>query len=161
MKNPSFAVFDIENFCLSISSELFNKTIKFASENCTISENNLSVIMQSRQTLLFHDKQPWVKKNRNRKLWCPHGLSWWSWILWTSWMLYLKQPKHCHEKETCSIIPRWRSRYYEKYVRNRKKIFKDCDLNISIKTNLKSMDFLHIRLHLRDNTYQTYRKPNS
>ena len=42
-----------------------------------------------------------------------------------------------------------------------KKIFKDCDLNISIKTNLKSMDFLHIRLYLRDNTYQTYRKPNS
>ena len=73
MKNPSFAVFDIENFCLSISSELFNKTIKFASENCTISENNLSVIMQSRQTLLFHDKQPWVKKTRTENFDVPMG----------------------------------------------------------------------------------------
>ena len=41
------------------------------------------------------------------------------------------------------------------------KIFKDCGLNIAIKTNLKSVDFLDIRLNLRDNTYQPYRKPNS
>ena len=36
------------------------------------------------------------------------------------------------------------------------KIFKDCGLNITIKTNLTSVD-----LNLRDNTYQPYRKPNS
>ena len=59
-------MFDIENFYPSISLELFNKTIKFASEKWTISENDLSTIMKSRQTLLFHEKQPWVKKNRNR-----------------------------------------------------------------------------------------------
>ena len=41
------------------------------------------------------------------------------------------------------------------------KIFKDCGLNITMKTNLKSVDFLDIRLNLRDNTYQPYRKPNS
>ena len=41
------------------------------------------------------------------------------------------------------------------------KIFKDCGLNITIKTNLTSVDFLDIRLNLRDNTYQPYRKPNS
>ena len=41
------------------------------------------------------------------------------------------------------------------------KIFKDCGLNITIKTNLTSVDFLDICLNLRDNTYRSYRKPNS
>ena len=41
------------------------------------------------------------------------------------------------------------------------KIFKDCGLNIPIKTNLTSVDVLDIRLNLRDNNYQPYRKPNS
>ena len=54
-------MFDIENFYPSITLELLNNAIKFASEKCTISENELSIIMQSRQTLLFYDKQPWVK----------------------------------------------------------------------------------------------------
>ena len=40
-------------------------------------------------------------------------------------------------------------------------IFKDCSLNITIKTNLTSLDLLDICLNLRDSTYQTYRKPNS
>ena len=47
-RNSSFVVFDIENFNLSISLELFNNAIKFASEKCTISENDLPIIMQSR-----------------------------------------------------------------------------------------------------------------
>ena len=32
--------------------------------------------------------------------------------------------------------------------------FKDCALNITIKTNLTSFNFLDIHLNLRDNTYQ-------
>ena len=45
-RNSSFVVFDVENFNPSISLELFNNTIKFASEKCTISENDLSIIIQ-------------------------------------------------------------------------------------------------------------------
>ena len=48
--------------------------------------------------------------------------------------------------------------------RKRKQIielFKDCGVNITIKTNLTSVDFFDIPLNLRDNTYQPYRKPNS
>ena len=41
------------------------------------------------------------------------------------------------------------------------KIFKNCSLKITIKTNLTSVDFRDIRLNLRDNTYQLYGKPNS
>ena len=38
------------------------------------------------------------------------------------------------------------------------KIFRHYGLKITIKTILKSVDFLDIHLNLRDNTYQLYRK---
>ena len=41
------------------------------------------------------------------------------------------------------------------------KIFKDCGLNITIKMNLKTVDFLDVRFDLVNNTYQPYRKPNN
>ena len=72
-RNSSFVVFDIENFYPSITLELLNNAIKFASEKCTISENDLSIIMQSRQTLLFYDKQPWVKKSGTENFDVPMG----------------------------------------------------------------------------------------
>ena len=34
------------------------------------------------------------------------------------------------------------------------KIFKDCELNITIKMNLKTVDFLDVRFDLVNNTYQ-------
>ena len=40
-------------------------------------------------------------------------------------------------------------------------ILKDCGLNITIKMNLKPVDFLDFRLDLVNNTYQPYRKPNN
>ena len=41
------------------------------------------------------------------------------------------------------------------------KVFKNCGLNITIKTNSTSVDFLDVRFNLKDNTYEPYRKPNS
>ena len=41
------------------------------------------------------------------------------------------------------------------------KLFKRFGLNITIKTNLPSVDFLDVRLNLKDGTYEPYRKQNS
>ena len=40
-------------------------------------------------------------------------------------------------------------------------ILKSCGCNIKVKTNLKTADFLDVRLDLINYTYQLYRKPNS
>ena len=82
--------------------------IKLASEKCTISEKYLSTIMQSRQTLLFYDKQPWVKKSGTENFDVPMGCYDGAEVCELVGLLYLKPTKHCHEKETCWIIPgRW------------------------------------------------------
>ena len=41
------------------------------------------------------------------------------------------------------------------------KIFKYCGLNITIKMNLKTVDFLDVRFDLVNNTYQPYCKSNN
>ena len=41
------------------------------------------------------------------------------------------------------------------------KIFKDCRLNITIKMNLKAVDFFNVRFDLVNNTDQPYRKLNN
>ena len=41
------------------------------------------------------------------------------------------------------------------------RIFKDCGLKITVKTNQTSVDFLDVRFDLKENTYKPYRKPNN
>ena len=41
------------------------------------------------------------------------------------------------------------------------KVFKDCELKITIKANLHIVNFLDITLNLRNNTYEPYRKPDN
>ena len=60
--NCSFTVFDIENFYPSILLILFNSDIQFAKEICDISDNNISIMIHTRNTLLFNNREPWVKR---------------------------------------------------------------------------------------------------
>ena len=56
--NASFKIFDIESFYSSISPELFHKAINFVKTICDIPDKDISIIMQSRRTLLFSNKKP-------------------------------------------------------------------------------------------------------
>ena len=47
----------------SISSKLFSKSIDFAKSIQNISDNDLNIIMNLRETLWFHHEQPWMKEN--------------------------------------------------------------------------------------------------
>ena len=72
-RNATFVVFDIESFYPSITSELFHKAIRFASEKCEITEDDMNIIMQSRKTLLFHENEPWAKKEGEEEIDVPMG----------------------------------------------------------------------------------------
>ena len=61
--NFLFIVFEIENFYPSISLTLFNSTIQFAKEISDIPDNDISIIIHARNTLLFSNGEPWVKKD--------------------------------------------------------------------------------------------------
>ena len=71
--NASFIVFDIEGFYPSISPELFHKAINFVKTIRDIPDKDISIIMQSRRTLLFNNKKPWLKKSGNEEFDVPVG----------------------------------------------------------------------------------------
>ena len=60
-RDVAFIQFDIEDFCTSVTMELLYKSIQFAKEITSISDEDLNVIIQSRKTLLFHNQELCVK----------------------------------------------------------------------------------------------------
>ena len=58
-------VFDIESFCPSISEKLFNEAIQYGKNMVEIPDHDVVIINHSRKSFLFHENEPWVKKEGN------------------------------------------------------------------------------------------------
>ena len=69
----SFMVFDIESSYPSITERLFNNAIQFAKQITEISDYDMSLINQSRKTLLFNEKISWIKKDGSEDFDVPVG----------------------------------------------------------------------------------------
>ena len=65
-KQSSFVNFEVERFYPSISEKLLIDGINFAKSSINITEQDLSIIMQSRKTLLFQNSESCVKKTGNK-----------------------------------------------------------------------------------------------
>ena len=72
-KTSSFICFDVENFYPSISSNLFKESIEFARQFIHISDDDLSIIMQARKTLLFEGITHLIKKSGDEDFDVPMG----------------------------------------------------------------------------------------
>ena len=67
-------LFDIEGFYPSIIERLFINAIQFAKQITEISDYDMSLINQSRKTLMFNEKIPWVKKDGSEDFDVPMGM---------------------------------------------------------------------------------------
>ena len=65
--------FYVENFYPFISIDLFTDAISYAKTMTNINDDQLSIIMQSRKTLLFNNNEPWVKKTGEENFDVPMG----------------------------------------------------------------------------------------
>ena len=59
----SFISFDVVDFYPSISEDLLNDALAFASLFDNITEDEKHIIIQAKKSLLFHDKEAWCKKS--------------------------------------------------------------------------------------------------
>ena len=90
-KKQSWSVnFDVENFYQSILETLLIDAINFTKSSANITKQDLSIIMQSRKTLLFQNSEPWVKKLEKWTFRRTYGLLRWCRIMWASWFIHLK-----------------------------------------------------------------------
>ncbi|MEL7309459.1 MAG: hypothetical protein AAGK05_17460, partial [Pseudomonadota bacterium] len=60
-----FMVFDVKDFYPSITEELLELSLDFASKFVPIKSSDLKAIRHARKWLLFRDSEPWVKRNNN------------------------------------------------------------------------------------------------
>ena len=168
-RNATFVVFDIERFYPSIPSDLFHKAIRFASEKCEITEDNMNIIMQSRKTLLFHENEPWTKKEGEEEFDVPMDCYDGAEVCEIVGCFMLNELSSVIKKNLAGlygddglgILKNLSGPDIERKRKEIIKVFKNCGLNITIKTSLTSVDFLDVRFNLKDNTYEPYRKPNS
>ena len=127
------------------------------------------IILQARRTLLFNDGEPWVKKTSNEEFDVPMACFDGAEICELVGIYNFHLLKSIIRKENVGLycddgLGVLRNLSGPKTERLRKritKIVKDCRLNIIIKMNWKTVDFLDVRFDLVNNTYEPYRKPNN
>ena len=61
-QHHSFICFDIVEFYPSISQDLLNKALDFASANDNITNDERNIIMHAKNSILVHKQQAWQKK---------------------------------------------------------------------------------------------------
>ena len=60
-----FAIFDIKDFYQSLSEKLLTNALNFAKEISDISREDMQIMYHDRKTLLFSNKNPWMKREGN------------------------------------------------------------------------------------------------
>ena len=161
--------FDVENFYPSISIDLFTDAISYAKTITNIDDDQLSIIMQSRKTLLFNNNEPWVKKTGEENFDVPMGCHHDAEVYELVETYIFNKLKNITNKENIGLycddrlgifqnIPKTEIERKKKQI---VKVFKDCGLSITIKCNLKSIDFLDVTFDLVNDIYKPYRKPSN
>ena len=165
----SFVCFDIENFYPSISPELLDKSIQFAKEHTNISADDLYIILQSRKTLLFHNKEQWVKKGTNEDFDVPMGCYDGAevcelvgiYILNQLGSLPVENNIGLYRDDGLGVLRNCTGRQSDLTRKKIIKIFKDNGLNIVIRVNQNVVNFLDVTFDLQKGTYMPYMKPKN
>ena len=168
-KTSSFANFDVENFYPSILIDLSTDAISYAKTITNILDDQLSLIMQWRKTLLFNSNEPCVKKTGEEIFEVPMGWYDGADVCELLGTYILNKLKNVGNKENIDlyrydgleIFQNISKADIEKKKKQTVKVFEDCTLSITLKFNLKSLDFLDVTFNLVNDIYKPYRKPNN
>ena len=125
--------------------------------------------MHSGKTLLFLEQEPWTKKVGDQDFDVPMGCYEGAEVCQLVGSYILNKLENLLNKEDVALyrydglgVLRNMSRPQKEQVRkNIIKVFKDCDLSITIKIGLHIVDFLDVQLNRKTNTHKPYRKPNN
>jgi hypothetical protein len=168
-ENLSFICFDIVNFYPSISSTLFKNSIDFAKTITPISDQDLSIIMQARKTVLFENDEPWLKKSGEQDFDVPMGCYDGAEVCELVGSFILNKLSRIininhiglYRDDGLGVLKNISKSKMECMKKLIVKTFKDCGLSITIDTNMKSVNFLDVTLNLSKAIHTPYRKPNN
>ena len=165
----SFMVFDTESFCPSTTERLFTNTVQFANQITEIFYHNLSSINQSRKTVFFNEKIPWVKKDGNEDFEVPVGCFDGAEVHELVGTFFLSKLKNVFQNSTfglyrydgLAVMKRFSGQEIVRLEKNIVQIFKDCGLNFTTEANLHTDNYLDVTFDFRKGKHLPYRKPDN
>ena len=165
-KELQFIQFDIENYYPSISKELLDATLEFASQHTAINELQKETIRNARESILVSGSKIWSKKEGPWDvtmgafdgaqvtdligIYILHRLK--NEIPEVNFTLYRDDGLGTHKKSPDTKI---------KSIKNKlKKIFDSLGLEIVVDMKLTKVDFLDVSMDLLEESFKPFRKPN-
>ena len=129
----------------------------------------MSLINQSRKTLLLNEKIPWVKKGASEDFDVPMGCFDGVEVCELVRTFILNKLKNVFQRNTFGLyrddglaaIKDLPGPEIERLKKNVVTTFKDCGLNITIEANIHTVNYLDVTFDLRKDTYLPYRKPHN
>ena len=167
-KSCKFVQFDIKEFYPSITKEILNKAIEFATKHTSISVKEIRTIQHCRKSLLFFNDEAWKKKQNHECFDVTMGSFDGAeicelvgiYILQELSLIIDKSDSGLYRDDGLMVL---RNTNKQDSDRIRKKIInsmKQMGFDIEIIMNLKKVNFLDVTLDLTQGTYQPFKKPN-
>ena len=155
-KECTFTVFDIQEFYPSITEDLLKQAILFAQNSVSIPPKSIDVIYHSRKSLLYHNDDPWVKKDTSVEFDVTMGSYDGAEVCEIIGLFMLDMLSKLFEKNSIglyrdnglSILRNYNGHQSDKVWKNLTKLLKKYQLNLDIKCNLKTVDYLDISFNL-------------
>ena len=163
-----FIKFKIKECYLSLSEETLNKAINFAENHTSISQENIRIIKNCRKSLLFHEDEPWKKKERDCSFEVPMG-SYDGVELCELIGIYFqsllessleKDQMGLHREDGLIILCNINKQETDKIQKEIISVFKSIDLEIEITTNLTEVNFLTVQKTIDCESLNSSLKPS-
>ena len=164
----SFISFDIVDFYPSISENVLDQALSWASSLADISHENISIIKHARKSLLFNNGKPWIKNNNSNLFDVTMGSYDGAEICELVGLFILNHLGKSFGKENIglyrddglAIIKNKSARLADKTRKELHKAFEQFGLKITAESNLHAVNFLDVTFDLSTGKYKPYRKPN-
>ena len=164
-KKYTFIQFDIESFYPSINEKLLNNALNWAATYKHITDDEKEMIFHVRQNFLYNNGEPWVKKG-TRNFDVPMG-SYDSAEVTDIVGLYLLHqlqdigiPIGLYRDDGLALSDK-NGQDTEDIKNKIVRIFRKNGLEVTIKANMKVVDFLDVTLNLNTGNYKPFLKANS
>ena len=161
----NFICFDIEEFYPSISQDLLNKALDFASAHDNITTHERNIIIHAKSSILIHKKQPWQKKG-NAAFDVTMGSYDGAETCELVGSFLLSQLQHLNinvglYRDDGLATTNTTTRNTENIKNEICRVFKNNGLRITIEANKQIINFLDVTFNLNQNTYKPFTKPNT
>ena len=161
----NFICFDIVEFYPSITQDLLNRALDFASDYDSITNDERNIIIHAKNSTLIHKQQPWQKKGNTAfdvTMGSFDGAE--TCELVGSFLLSQLQNLDINiglYRDDGLAISNSTPRETENIKKEICRVFNRNGLRITIEANKRIVDFLDVTLNLNNNTYQPFTKPNT